>query len=744
MKYSIIPDINDIQTAIDISAKYNAGWEINDFYEPAVYDNPSEINRLVDTYNGIARDKSYDTMHGAFLGLDIAAMDTTLRNRSRQLIVQSMHIADRLGVSGVVFHTGLIGTLREEHYRNNWLDQAVLFYTDLCRQYPSLIIYMENSFEQEPDVFVELMNRMKNVSNFKLCLDYAHASITPVSNDKWVRMLAPFIGHIHLNDNDLRDDLHQAVGAGKIDIREFLDLVERYNIEATCLIEVKDYNKQITSLEYLQGDSILPKRDSGDDILQQILDIGIALSSEEDQGTLLNFIMDKAMKLTNSDAGTLYLLKDDGLHFRIMKTKSKGVDIGKDSEDINLVPVPLRMENICAYAAINKEPLIIDDVYDSKLFDFSGPIKYDQINNYKTTSMVAIPMINYENEVIGVMQLINAMDDYGNIRPFSSDEVRILLALASQTAICLANMVYLEDLSKQMWSFTEAMTEAIDARTPYNGSHTRKVAEYSALIVDKINELHEQGLEDIYFSKEHKEQIVMAAYLHDIGKMIVPLEVMNKETRLGRYRRDIDMRLGNWLLHNEIDHLNGACPNDIYELNKNKLTAAQALVDEVDKIGFINDEKMAEVRECLEYRFVDSDRSESHPFFTDEEKECMQIRKGTLTDREREVMENHVVMTERILSKVYFNKSFAMAPIWAAQHHECINGSGYPRKLKEEQLGPETRILAVADICDALLATDRPYKTPLPKEKAFGIMKSMADEGKLELKYVEYLMGCLN
>ena len=144
------------------------------------------------------------------------------------------------------------------------------------------------------------------------------------------------------------------------------------------------------------------------------------------------------------------------------------------------------------------------------------------------------------------------------------------------------------------------------------------------------------------------------------------------------------------------------------------------------------------------YEYTSLSNNQTYKFLTEDEKDCLMIRKGTLTAAERKIMENHVVMTERILSKVHFNKAFAMAPVWAAQHHECINSKGYPKKIGGDELGVEARILAVADICDALLATDRPYKKPLPKEKAFAIMKDMAANGAIDEKLVGYMEACLD
>ncbi len=479
------------------------------------------------------------------------------------------------------------------------------------------------------------------------------------------------------------------------------------------------------------------------DRLQQILDIGIALTAEKDPNKLLDLIIKTAMDLTNSDGGTLYLLKDDSLLFKIMKTLSLGIDRGKNGEVIEVPPVPFRKENICAYAALNKQALNIEDVYESDLFDFSGPKRYDELNGYRTQSMIAIPMIGKDDEVIGVMQLINAMDADKHVRPFEEDEVRIIMALASQTAISLSNMAYMEEITQQMWSFTEAMTEAIDARTPYNASHTRKVAKYSGMIVDYINDLYEKGEESVSFTKEHKEQLVLAAFLHDIGKMITPIEVMNKQTRLDNHLSNIISRLEIIKLKIKIDYIKNLISEDDYNLWTGRVAETLSIITDVNDTGFLSDELLGKVETICAYVYECRETKEVIPFFTDEEEECLKIRKGTLTAAERSVMEGHVVMTERILSKVHFNRAFSMAPVWAAQHHECINGKGYPKKIAGDDLGIEARILAVADICDALLATDRPYKKPLPKEKAFAIMKDMAGSGMIDEKLVGYMEACL-
>lgn len=797
MNLSFIPDINNIEATLEVAGKYNLNFEYNDFTAPQVYDDESEIDRTISIYKKIDRDRSKDTMHGAFLGVDIAAIDPFLKDRSRKLCKQSLEIAERLGIKGVVFHTGLIGTLRVEYYVNNWLDEAVSFFSELCSSYPKQFIYMENSFEQEPDIFVSLMEKMKDVSNFKLCLDYGHAILTSTSVEEWVKAFAPYVGHIHLNDNDLRDDLHLAIGKGKIDFHKYCHLISKYmpEYDGAVLLEMNGFDKVEDSIECLnsicaknehdecnhdskesgdmQGDNDCefdmcfsehkherhenhPHCDIDNERLQKILDIGIALSVESNPNELLSLILDNAMELTNCDGGSLYVLKEDGLHFAVMKTKSKGVNklfaqhffgLNDDCDGCEadlMPPIPLNEENVCAYAAIHKVSLNIPDVYQNDLFDFSGPKKHDAVNNYKTTSMVTIPMIDHRNEVMGVMQLLNAMDENGKAVEFDRTDEHIISSLASQTAICLSNMTFIKEMDRQIWSFTEAMTEVIDMRTPYNGNHTKHVAKYVEMVARHINELHENGNEDMVFTEGHIAQLIMAAYLHDIGKILTPKRVMNKQSRLENCIESIRLRFANQKLMYETQMLKNNVSKEDYQRFIANVDMALELAEEMNTDRPLTDEQEEKIKKIENLTYYDLIRLETVKFFTEEEIACMKIRRGTLTDDERSIMQNHVIDTRKILKKVYFNRDFKMAPIWAAQHHECLDGSGYPDKLTSKELGVEARILAVADICDALLATDRPYKKPMPKEVAFRIMRSMSEEGKLDIKYVDYLEECLN
>ena len=476
--------------------------------------------------------------------------------------------------------------------------------------------------------------------------------------------------------------------------------------------------------------------------ISKILSTGIALSKEKDRNILLDKILDESMDITSCDAGTLYIYKNNKLYFKVMKTISLGIDKGKRGEKIDLPPVELAPDNVCSYTAINKAPLNIINVYDGFeqdgiKFNFLGPRNYDKLTGYHTQSMLTIPLLDQYENTVGVLQLINALDKSGKIIGFDKKYESIIMSLACQAAIAVTNIVYMNEIKEQMWSFTEAMAETIDARTPYNANHVRNVALYAEKMADYINRLHKDGKEDESFSSNRKEQLVLGALMHDMGKAVIPTKVMNKATRLGDKLPGILQRLELISSKYRIMYLENKIPKELYEEKSSRISYISESVVELDKTGFLTDEKMAQALD------IASEKFDGENIFSDDEIECMLIKKGTLTDGEREQMESHVEITERILKKVHFNSQYKNAMTWAIQHHECLDGSGYPRHLKAEDLALESRILAVCDICDALLATDRPYKKPMPKEKAFFIMHDMASSGKLDEKLVSYLEECI-
>lgn len=242
----------------NLASVYDCAFEYNDFFIADVMDDVKKQEEIIKDYGKYRNDFSIDTMHGAFLDVTIHSDDPLFRDASMLRIRQSMETAKRMGLKGVVFHTGRLAGFRAPAYLRNWCDRNVKFFTEIACQYPEQQIYMENMFDEAPDILAGLAEKMQGVGNFGVCLDYAHAMISGCSGKEWIETLAPYIRHIHINDNDLQNDLHMAVGAGQIDWQEFDRLIRKNGVEASVLVEVSGYKAQKESLEYMKQHGIYP------------------------------------------------------------------------------------------------------------------------------------------------------------------------------------------------------------------------------------------------------------------------------------------------------------------------------------------------------------------------------------------------------------------------------------------------------------------------------------------------------
>lgn len=263
-KLYLVPDRKDMERMCALAAEYGCSFEYNDFYMADMMDNFQRQDEAIADYakyrGGIARRNPFstDTMHGAFLDVTIHSDDPRIRDVSVLRVRQSMEIAKKMGLKGVVFHTGRLAGFRAPGYLRNWRDRNASFFTEVANQYPEQQIYMENMFDEAPDILAGLAEKMKDVENFGICLDYAHAMISGCSGQEWIETLAPYIRHIHINDNDLKNDLHLAVGAGRTDWTEFDQLVRKYQVKAPVLVEVSGYEAQKESLLYMKRHGIYP------------------------------------------------------------------------------------------------------------------------------------------------------------------------------------------------------------------------------------------------------------------------------------------------------------------------------------------------------------------------------------------------------------------------------------------------------------------------------------------------------
>ena len=480
--------------------------------------------------------------------------------------------------------------------------------------------------------------------------------------------------------------------------------------------------------------------------LENLVAIGIALSAEKDRNRLLEAIITEARRITNADAGTLYLVEGEHLRIKIIQNASLQTFLGGKGEEVDLPPVPIAPAYVSGYVAATGTSVNIPDVYAAEGFDFSGPRKYDSMTGYRTTSMLVIPLKNHFEEVIGVLQLINALDKQKNVVPFDPGYQTVIEALSSLAAIALTNMQLLQEIENLFESFVQVMVTAIDARTPYNATHTQKVTLYARLLAEEINSNNGEGpFAGVFFDNDRMKQLTMAAWLHDIGKITTPLEVMNKATRLDARLPAVLMRLDYAVQRAHAASLQRQlalwqegrqeeAKEEQRELQERLalLEQARALIVRADDPATFIDGELAEQLQAVSRLTYRDGAGETAPLLTPEELACLTIPKGTLTEEERKIMEDHVLVTAKMLEKMPFMRQMAPIPRFACMHHEHLDGKGYPYHLNGEAIPLEARILAIADIFDALTASDRPYKKGMPPENALKIMGFMVKEGKLD------------
>lgn len=248
-----IPDKEHFDESLRLLERYQGAYEYNDFFLPQILEDKKKQLQIIESYAKVRNDFSRDTMHGAFLDVTVHSMDERMKEISELRVRQSMEIAKEMGLRGVVFHTNRIYGFRDEAYLENWRKTNKSFFAKICESYPNQQVFMENMFDEAPDVLAGLAKEMKEYTNFGVCLDYGHAVISGTETEKWMQELGPYIKHMHINDNDLKHDLHQAVGDGSIDWKRFHQEMEIYQIESTVLIEVSGIEKQEKSLNYMRG-----------------------------------------------------------------------------------------------------------------------------------------------------------------------------------------------------------------------------------------------------------------------------------------------------------------------------------------------------------------------------------------------------------------------------------------------------------------------------------------------------------
>lgn len=474
--------------------------------------------------------------------------------------------------------------------------------------------------------------------------------------------------------------------------------------------------------------------------INEIMDIGYAMATEKYFQRLFDLLLKASMKFTGADSGEIFVT--DQRRFTTIIHVNKTLDKRGDHYDPIEEYIDIRAMNMVTYAVSHREVLNIEDIYVEKQFETLKIKEFDKYHEYRTKSVMVVPIYEIGSKIIGVMRLINCTDDDGNLVSFPSEYEKLVGSLTSQMSISLTTMQKMQEMDELLDSFVKSMTTAIDARTPYNANHTKNVAKYCEKVVEYMNMLHTRGEFREFISEDDKEQLLMAARLHDLGKMITPREVLNKATRLGILYDGLVARLQKIQLMLKIDMLEGRLDKADWTMEDLRLTNFLEELPQLNIKGRLEPGEVERIKYMGTKIYKDPDGKEIE-YLTVEEVKSLSIAKGTLTAEERKIVEQHVVFTDKMLAEIKFNEKYDRVRKIASCHHEYLDGTGYPNHLRAEDLDMLTRILTIVDIYDSLTSTDRPYKGTVPPPKAIKILEEMAHEGKLDIELVGVISDCM-
>ena len=483
--------------------------------------------------------------------------------------------------------------------------------------------------------------------------------------------------------------------------------------------------------------------------LTKLIDIGIALSKEKNINILLEKILTEARIISNSDGGTVYLLShnDKKLSFKIMHNESLNIQFGGSSEPVpeSIYPVKLynqdnskNLNNVSAVCALESRTINIKDAYKDKQFDFSGTKGFDKKHNYRSKSFLTIPLKNHKDKVIGVLQLLNAKKD-DKIISFSDELVKLVEALSSQASVALTNQLLVDEQKTLFRSFIKLVAEALEHKDAVTGGHCNRVPVLTMMLAECINSYQTDKYKDFSFSEDEMDELFVAGWLHDFGKVATPDHIMNKSTKLeGLYDKIDQIKLRFEILKRDVELNFYKNKLSNIDIDKELLDAQLKKIDddfkflEVSNIGgeFMSEDLQKKVYDIAKQEIKLDNQSSS--ILSDGEIDFLTISRGTLSKEDREIMENHVSLTYQLLDKLPYPDHLKQVPFYAGCHHEKINGKGYPNGYSGDQLPLQARIIALADVFEGLTAPDRPYKEPYKLSKALKILKFMVNDGEID------------
>jgi HD-GYP domain-containing protein (c-di-GMP phosphodiesterase class II) len=484
-------------------------------------------------------------------------------------------------------------------------------------------------------------------------------------------------------------------------------------------------------------------------LMQDLTEIGIALSSEKDHSSLLELILMKAQAITHADGGSIYTTTEQRtLKFEIMINKSMSIHLGGTSDNpITFNELPLydkhnkpNKQMLAPWAALSGKTINIKDVYQNSRFDLSGTKDFDKMSGYHSQSVLTVPLTNHLNENIGVLQLVNAMDKQNQkIIPFSKIDQHVVASLASQAAITLSNRNLINAQKKLFDALIQLIANAIDEKSPYTGGHCRRVPVITRMIAEASCQTDKGPLRHFKMTDEELYELDVAAWLHDCGKITTPEAVVDKATKLEGIFDTIhwvDTRfevLKRDAIIKALQKHTSFNPEQDAALQQHlrELDMQRDIVRQTNIGGeFVTEERAQTIRDIANQQWIGS--RGTLPLLSAQEVEHLNIHRGTLSTEERQIINNHVNMTIKLLESLPYPKHLKNVPSLAGSHHEKMDGTGYPRGLKKEQMSLPARMIAIADVFEALTASDRPYKKSMPLQQALTILGRMKLDGHID------------
>ncbi|MCD4650692.1 MAG: HD domain-containing protein [Candidatus Cloacimonetes bacterium] len=487
--------------------------------------------------------------------------------------------------------------------------------------------------------------------------------------------------------------------------------------------------------------------------MDSLINIAIALSAENDIHMIFNLILEEALNYTNADGATVYRLADDqqSLKFEIVYNRTMSIRMGGKHGKITWPNIPMynpdsspQLRNLATLVAHKGEIMNFPDVYNQDVFDCSGTKAFDAKNKYRSCSMVAIPLKDHEDEIRGVIQLINAMDENGTVISFDEQHLSMLRGLASLAAIILTNKLLITGLETLLQQFVRSIAGAIDRKSKYTGGHITRVAEITEKIANRLSRTHTGNYKQIHFNLEELKAISMAGWMHDLGKIITPAYIMDKATKLETIFDRVELVMTRFdliiaVMKRDYSLTENAEDRDRLSEKIKHITEEKSFVAKANTGGeFMTNEDIIRMELLAEFSY--SSHGKNYFLLTKNELKNLTIRKGTLLSEEFEIMKEHASVTQEMLAQLTFPKKYRLVPLYASSHHEKLNGKGYPLGLLAEQLPLQARIIAIADLFEALTASDRPYKPGKSLSETMKIMAFMAKDMDIDANLLDFIL----